>query len=63
MPSSASRNTSCSPHFCPPARRSNAGFAELHPYELPEHVELAIAGGGDGYLQWLSEQVARDAGQ
>jgi len=40
-----------------------AAFAELHPYELPEHVELAIAGGGDGYLQWLSEQVARDAGQ
>ena len=35
-----------------------AAFAELHPYELPEHVELPIAGGGAGYLEWLSAQVA-----
>ena len=37
-----------------------AAFAELHPYEIPEHVELAIESGSHGYLQWLSEQVARD---
>jgi periplasmic divalent cation tolerance protein len=37
-----------------------ATFAELHPYELPENVELAIEGGSDAYLQWLSAQVARD---
>ena len=35
-----------------------AAFAELHPYELPEHVELSIAGGGADYLEWLSAQVA-----
>ena len=35
-----------------------AAFAGLHPYELPEHVELSIAGGGAGYLEWLSAQVA-----
>jgi periplasmic divalent cation tolerance protein len=38
-----------------------AAFAELHPYEVPEHVELAIEGGGEDYLQWLGAQVARDA--
>lgn len=34
-------------------------FAELHPYELPERVELTIDGGSEHYLQWLSAQVAR----
>src|SRR5258708_2380775 len=38
-----------------------AVFAELHPYEVPEHVELTIEGGGAQYLQWLATQVARDA--
>ena len=36
-------------------------FAELHPYELPERVELSVEGGSDGYLGWLSAQVAREA--
>ena len=40
-----------------------AAFAELHPYELPERVELNIEGGSNDYLEWLSEQVARDASQ
>jgi|SRR5664279_6503559 len=40
-----------------------AAFAELHPYELPERVELPIEGGSDDYLEWLSAQVARDASQ
>jgi len=38
-------------------------FAELHPYELPEHVELAIEGGSVPYLEWLSAQVARETNQ
>ena len=37
-----------------------AAFAELHPYEVPEHVELPIEGGGAPYLEWLSAQVARE---
>ena len=37
-----------------------AAFAGLHPYELPEHVELSVEGGSAGYLAWLSAQVARE---
>ena len=40
-----------------------AAFAELHPYELPERVELAIDGGSDNYMEWLSAQVARNSSQ
>jgi periplasmic divalent cation tolerance protein len=40
-----------------------AAFAELHPYELPEHVELAVEGGSVPYLEWLSAQVTRDPDQ
>ena len=35
-----------------------AAFSELHPYELPEHVELSIAGGSAEYLAWLTAQVS-----
>ncbi len=38
-------------------------FVELHPYETPEHVELAIGGGGAAYLAWLEAQVAREVDQ
>lgn len=38
-----------------------AAFSELHPYEVPEHVELKIEGGGEKYLRWLGAQVAFDA--
>ena len=40
-----------------------AAFTELHPYELPERVELSIEGGSGEYLEWLSAQVSRDADQ
>ena len=40
-----------------------AAFAELHTYELPEQVEVAIDGGSVAYLEWLGAQVARDTDQ
>ena len=33
-------------------------FAELHSYELPECVSLAIEDGSPAYLQWIAESVA-----
>jgi periplasmic divalent cation tolerance protein len=40
-----------------------AALAELHPYELPEHVELDIDSGSHEYLQWLSAQVVPEENQ
>jgi periplasmic divalent cation tolerance protein len=34
-----------------------AALAELHPYDVPELVELEIAGGHAPYLKWLDESV------
>jgi periplasmic divalent cation tolerance protein len=34
-----------------------AAFKELHPYELPECLELAIDGGSEPYLAWLAGAV------
>lgn len=31
---------------------------ELHPYEMPEFLEIAVAGGSTAYLQWLAESTA-----
>lgn len=36
-----------------------AAFSELHPYELPERVEIDVAGGSAAYLTWIAEQVTR----
>ena len=36
---------------------SGAAFKELHPYELPERVELAVEGGSESYLAWLAGEV------
>lgn len=35
-----------------------AAFTELHPFELPERVELDISGGSAEYLLWVMQQVA-----
>lgn len=35
-------------------------FAELHPYELPELVEVNVAGGSAAYLSWVLEQASRE---
>ena len=40
-----------------------AAFSELHPYELPERIELTIDGGCNAYLEWISAQVDRDTNQ
>ncbi len=34
-----------------------AALVELHPYDVPELVELEIAGGHAPYLSWLDESV------
>lgn len=34
-----------------------AAFAELHPYELPERVELEVTGGSADYLAWVEAQI------
>lgn len=35
-----------------------AAFNQLHPYELPECVEVAVNGGSDAYLAWLAAEVS-----
>jgi periplasmic divalent cation tolerance protein len=39
------------------AARLDACFKELHPYELPERVELSLEGGSEAYLAWVAGQV------
>jgi len=45
------------------ARDLEAAFAELHPYDLPERVEIRIEGGSAGYLNWLCDQVDSGSNQ
>jgi len=40
------------------AAQLQAAFKELHPYALPECVELAIDGGSEEYLSWLTAEVS-----
>ncbi|HZD32995.1 MAG TPA: divalent-cation tolerance protein CutA [Candidatus Angelobacter sp.] len=37
-----------------------AAFAELHPYELPERIELDPEGGSAEYLSWVVGEVGRE---
>ncbi len=39
------------------AARLEAFFKELHPYELPERVELSLAGGSEAYVAWIAGEV------
>ena len=34
-----------------------AAIKELHSYQLPECVELAVSGGSDAYLEWIAASV------
>ena len=42
------------------AAQLRSGFAGLHPYELPECVELPIEGGSEEYLAWLAAEVSSE---
>ncbi len=35
----------------------SAAIDELHSYDLPECIEIAITAGSDAYLQWLAESL------
>ncbi len=39
-----------------------AALEELHPYEVPELLSVAVEEGAPAYLAWLSASIARDAG-
>ena len=39
------------------AEKVRARIKELHSYELPEIIVLPIAGGDEGYLEWMSKSV------
>jgi periplasmic divalent cation tolerance protein len=34
-----------------------SAFAELHPYRVPELLALAVAGGMEKYLEWISNET------
>jgi periplasmic divalent cation tolerance protein len=39
------------------ASRLEAVFQDLHPYEMPERVELSVEGGSEAYLSWITGEV------
>ena len=40
------------------AAQLRSAFKELHPYELPECVEVGVQGGSEDYLAWLAAEVS-----
>lgn len=40
------------------AAQLRAALKTLHPYELPECVEIAVTGGSEEYLAWLAAEVS-----
>lgn len=45
-------------HLLPALRER---LSQLHPYEVPELLELPVAGGLPAYLQWVQDSVRREA--
>jgi len=39
------------------AAELRTALKSLHPYELPEYVEIAVDGGSEEYLAWLATQA------
>jgi len=37
--------------------RLGAAFKELHPYDLPERIEVSVEGGSEAYLAWIASEV------
>lgn len=42
------------------ASQLRSALKALHPYELPECVELAVDGGSEEYLAWLAAEVSSE---
>jgi periplasmic divalent cation tolerance protein len=42
----------------PREEQVRAAIAELHSYELPECIAIAVAGGSAEYLNWMEESVS-----
>jgi periplasmic divalent cation tolerance protein len=42
------------------AARLQAAFNEVHPYELPERIELSVEGGSQEYLAWIAGEVQKE---
>jgi periplasmic divalent cation tolerance protein len=40
------------------AAHLQSALAGLHPYDLPECVQLAVHGGSEDYLAWLAAEVS-----
>jgi periplasmic divalent cation tolerance protein len=42
------------------ASRVETAFKEMHPYDLPEHLELSVEGGSEAYLGWIAGEVEKE---
>ena len=42
------------------ASRLQAAFQALHPYDLPERVELSVEGGSEAYLSWIAGEAQEE---
>lgn len=42
------------------ASRVETVFKQMHPYNLPEHLELSVEGGSEAYLQWIAGEVGNE---
>jgi periplasmic divalent cation tolerance protein len=42
------------------ASRVETAFKQMHPYDLPEHLELSVEGGSEAYLGWIAGEVENE---